>query len=34
MIHNDWVAWIPPASVFVALVGLAILGIFPRPPRH
>lgn len=31
---NDWLAWFPPACVLVALIGLAILGFFPRPPRH
>lgn len=30
----DWVAWTFPAAMLVALIGLAILAFWPRPPRH
>lgn len=33
-VPNDWVAWIPPACVLTALLALAVMGFFPRPPRH
>lgn len=31
---HEWLAWFPPACVLAGLIGLAILGFFPRPPRH
>lgn len=31
---QTWVAWIPPAAVLVALIGLAVISFWPRPPKH
>lgn len=29
-----WTAWIYPAAMLIALIGLAAMAFFPRPPKH
>lgn len=31
---NDWLAWVVPGVFAAALIGLAIISFWPRPPRH
>ncbi|MDQ8040639.1 hypothetical protein RDI86_02095 [Cellulosimicrobium sp. XJ-DQ-B-000] len=29
-----WTVWIYPGAMLVALIGLAVMAFWPRPPKH